>query len=259
MIFVAAPAYGQRALVTIDTTGEPDHGPTMTLSRSDGGDWIPVAGAVEIPWGSTVVPDVAVPLERQVTYRLVAADGTTWTTPPLRISSVSTPVGPACLITHPVTGEVVPVAIVTWASETRDGQSVELEIPGRPERIRLPGVEMWPTSQPEIMTFTAADRTVLDGLLADGEILLIRTVCPDYPDTYVGLTSRTIARPFRKGPIRIHTLDASHHSHPSLDIRAMGDTLQDLADAVPGTLQDIADRWPGTLLDIATADLKSGV
>lgn len=256
----AVPGWGSRAILTIDLEGATTLG-TMTLWRIEpDGTEVPVAGAAGIPAVSTVVADVAAGLVRVLSWRVDFTGGPSATSNTLTIASVPAPYGAGmCLVTHPVTGMTAPVIVVSWTDLDREGQGAALVIPGRDEPIELTDVEMLPTAPLELLTLTADDEAALDALLAAGEIVLLRTVDPGYPDTFIKVRRRNTKRLTRRGMPRLHSVDVQHHRHPSPETRATGDTLQNLHDAVPTDLQAIADRWPGDLLDIAAADLMSEV
>ena len=261
MIVTAAAGYGYRARIVIDTEGATPGslGGTLTLWRHTQDPAVPaetVAGARGVPATSMVVVDVAATLGVPVRYEVVTGSGLAVLSDWITIAGPATPVGPACLVTHPVSGNTATVAIVDWQTLDRATQGEEMIIPGRAEALLISDVEMMPNSRPRLLTFTRADERALDDLLAPGEVVLIRTPCPGYPDTWVASRARTTARISRQGPGRIHEITATHHLHPSPGVRATGDTLGNLHALVPGTLRDITVRWPGTLLDIAATDMK---
>lgn len=261
MIVTTTIGYGQRVIVTINTEGATPAslGGTMTLYRTPaGGVRTPVAGAVAIPASSTVIPDVSVELERAVVYEVITANGTTAAAASVTVATVRSAMGPMCLITHPVSGAVAPVVLVQWTKRDMTTQSSELEIPDRDEVIHLVGVEMLPTGAPDWLTLDADAAAALAAILKPGEIVLCRMACSDYPDVYVAVRSRSTERVGRHGPGLLHAWTVTEHRHPSMGIRASGDTLQVLHDAMPTTLQSIANRWT-TLLSLASTDLLGEV
>lgn len=259
MIITARPGYRWRTIITVDPQGAASDG-TMTIWRQTDTDPMePVAGATDIPVAGTVVVDTCVPLARPVQYivttddQSAATDLITITPPPIAT------LGQACLVTHPLTGDVAAVAVVEWKGITHETQGSEIAIPGRRERVLMVDVELLPTSSLVLLTVDPVEAAALDQLCADGDILLLRCSHPDYPDAFISARRRTTDRITRTDPARLHAWQITHYGHPSLGTRAHGDTLGMLHQAVPGTLGDIAARWPGTLLDIAQADLMSEV
>lgn len=261
MNIVAVPQTGYRILITV--TDIPDTATEITISRNNLQDptrtvrgWNHVT-----PNGSTAVAvDTEGTFNTYLMYtaEIVNADGTTSSVVTATVLpwTGGTPFRP--MISDPVSGAyVVLSALSQWPDVTREARSAAIELHGQPYPAVVSDVMSAGTSQMVFRTDDPYMRSNLAALLESGRVLLYRDSTPGLtPALYFSVT-KWVEQRLTNSPYdyrRHHQLDVVHTDQPEPGTPAIGDTLADLAMAVPGTLNDIANRW-GTLLDIATTDL----
>jgi hypothetical protein len=240
-------------------TFTPDTEGTWVLYRTDGTHVAPVRnGTIEHVAGagpSYVVPDREPPLGFPVTYyALRAADGTRdysgWVTVPAELPVLS----------DPITGIYAELTIKEWPDRKRQARRTVLDIPGRDNPIVIAGRMGHVESQVLLRTDTTEAADAVAQLLQTGHTVQLRAPDPGVGDAYLSPGVWTESRVTNDGADvrRYHAIEVTHTDMPNPDIPTAGDTLEELADAVPGTLADIAARWPTSLLEIAQADLSGG-
>jgi endonuclease/exonuclease/phosphatase family metal-dependent hydrolase len=238
---------------TVGTTAPPIR---MSLYRESGEARVPVPGLQDVVAATTVVTDHTAPLNRDLVYTLELNDGTSTQAPPVQI------LADLPLLGHPVTGATARVIIQDWPDRTRETPTTLVKVPGRRSPVVLSDVESTPTSSPVLLTRTREAERELDDLVSTGDVLLLRTIYPALPDAFLAVTSRQTGRVQQfKGtsPERLNTLTSQEIGAEDIREAGVGDTLGDLAGAMPGaTLQQLADLFPGgTLLDIAVNDWRN--
>ena len=225
---------------------------TMTLWSDADGVRRPVPGWANVPREIGVAVDNTVPLNRDVVYVLDFSGGQYSYAQPIYVPS------DLPLLTDPVSGEVAPVWIEDWPDRNHETPAVITRVPGRRSPIALMDVEGMPTSAPVLLTRTPGQRDRVRSLARDGDVVVLRTTCPDVEDGALVITSRQESRLNKRATntSRRHTLAVQEIDPADLREQAPGQTLGDIAAALPGkTLGDLAALFPGgTLLDIASTD-----
>ena len=228
----------------------------MTVYRDDlTGTLRPVIGAQGIPARDTVLIDPEPTLNRPTWWRVVLSTGQSQTT--------ATPVTVAAtlpVLSSPRTrAHVVLDSIQDWPELVYPQRVTVVDVVGRRQRAILADVEGSPSSKPILVTASGPDLDVFRRLCAPGVPLLLRGSVPGVEPAWIQVTGRTERRITLRADDwrRRHLLDVQHlEDTPDAGVPVVGDTLGDLAAAVPTTLGAIAARW-STLGQIATADLRS--
>jgi endonuclease/exonuclease/phosphatase family metal-dependent hydrolase len=228
----------------------------MSVWREDGEARVPLPGLQNIVAATTVATDHTVPLNRPVTYSVELSTGETVSAASAQIAA------PLPLLTHPVTGRSAPVIIQAWPDRNTETPSSLVKVAGRRSPVVLSDVEALGTSSPVLMTRTRAVERILEELVATGDVLHLRTLYPQLPDAFLAITARQSSRVLEfKGdsPERLNTLSAQEIGAEDMREAGRGDTLADIAGAMPGaTLADLSALFPGgTLLDIAVNDWRN--
>jgi len=240
-----------RAIVTV--TASPSGWGPWSLIRDQGGTLSTVRGISGLT-GSTVAVDGEIALNVPATYRI--RDDTTGV-----VSTTGAPVTvPATLstVSDPITGLNVDPWIVSWDTDTPGPQSSLVWAVDASTPIVLVAPERAATTPLVILTETLAAADLLGGILASGDVFLVRPACPKLPTVHAVATAREVARFMPDDPddeTRIHRITIQRTGMPDVNTRALGDTLGDVNTAVPTTLGAINTRW-GTLGAIAAANLK---
>lgn len=235
----------------------------LTIYRVVGSTYTPVRGLSNLqPTTSTVVGyDQAAPFGVEVFYTMefVRDDGTVTedTAGPLVLTSDSS------WLSHPITGQGLPVTIVTWTEWVYAARQSIVQVSGRAAPVVVSDKRLRPTSELELFTATREDLMTLRELLATGDILQMRPVCDAVEPDFLAIGDVTETRYVEAGPgtgsdwRRITTLACQAVDQPAPAIPAIGDTLENLANYVPGTLADFPSTFgeDGTLLTIATTPL----
>ncbi|MGN8690014.1 hypothetical protein ACTND8_08940 [Atopobiaceae bacterium HCP3S3_F7] len=175
-----------------------------------------------------------------------------------RIAASATVTVPSALpvITDPIRGRHIPVTIGSWDEWAHDRNQISLTVARRRDPIILDAVEMLPTSTITLI-HTAGGAAALADLLQDQSLVQIRPTCPYLPTAWVscGARKRSLFS-HAPGSATVDQISVQHIGQPAPDTTAQGNTLRDLALAVPTTLAAIAARWP-QMIDIAYEDLAS--
>lgn len=190
-------------------------------------------------------------LNRPVTYTLLV-DGEP-------VDEVSVTVDATMpLITDPVRGLSWPLLIQSWDDQLHERAGQLVTIANSPAHFVVDGPEMDPSARVVLIHPRDGDSAAgLVNLLKQSSVLLIRPSCPQLPASYLSVRSRTRRR-FSTIPDSawVDELDVVQVGQPHPWIIAHGETLADLAAAVPGTLADIAARWQLDLAQIAWDPLQ---
>lgn len=218
-----------------------------------------LAGHAGTPASSGVAVDWTIPLRRPVRYGIRGSDGrSVWADPVIAHADRPT-------LIEPIRGRRATVTIMSWTDEAAPHQTRTLSVPRRRDRIVIPGVEEYPTSSIELLTFTEAEYDALVNLLAVGRVLRIRGwgSVRDAWVSVLGRTSRRFTDHNLESWTRVTTLQLDHTGMPDPGERAIAATLGQLNEfmqaSTPGAaLADIHARWLGTLLDIAADPLDGG-
>lgn len=253
---------GRRIAVTlaelpvIPATG-PYPATPWTLWRVDGATETAVRGAVERPLTDspgTVVYDREEPLNRPFAYVLRYVDADTGAV--AVYSEWLTVAASLPILSDPITGEPVDVTVVEWPEVKRSARSSVFDVAGRDTPYVVVDRMGGASSSPVLRTITPTQRAAMRALLQTGQTLYLRSACAGLDDTYMLVSSVSEVRiTNRAADIRRRwNCEVFNVAMPDPSITATGDTLADLAAAVPGTLADIAATWD-TLLQIAAADL----
>lgn len=255
LALTAAAVTGYRARLTLTVT-TPTAGATIALYRDDlSGVLVPVLGAMALPPASTVVDDVAA-LNRPTWWRAVASTGeTAITASPVTVAS-ALPV-----LADPRGGLSAPVTISEWSETAIDGTAtpvlVDVDDPADDAVVWIVGPDGARTATITLRADT--DLTTVRNILKAGRPVLLRGSQPGVEDPWLVIRSR------RERRVTMNVSDWRRYlvleagipvSAPDPTVPVLGDTLADLAAAVPGTLADIAATW-STLAGIAAADLKA--
>jgi len=253
----AAAVTGYRVRLSLTVT-TPIPGSTITLYRDDlSGSLVPVLGASALDPASTVVDDTPA-LNRPTWWRAIASTGeTAITAAPVTVTS-SLPV-----LADPRGGTSVELTVAEWDETTIDGSStsvlIDVEDPGDDAVVWLVGPDGARTAQVTLRTDSAAALTDARTILGSGRALLLRGSQPGLEDPWFIVTSRRERRVTKNVADwrRYLVLSAGLlTSAPDPTVPVLGDTLGDLAAAVPTNLGAIASTWT-TLGAIAAADLKA--
>ena len=244
---------GLKARIKVTVTAPPP-GALMTIERVWGDQSAPVAGAIDLPAGSTIIDDAEMPLGRPVLYRLIG-----WGAPVTYGPVVAESDMP--ILSEPGrTGGWAPVAVTDWGEQTNPDRAEALRIEGSSHVVVVRDIEVDPSLPLVVETDTLADEQAVQAIGRTGMPLLLRWPA-DYGEEDAWLQSVGGRRRYRLSmlsPIVRHTWSTMQTVLPDLTRRAASDTLGDLAQYVlPGTtLGVIASRW-ATLGAIAATDLKT--
>lgn len=238
--------------VTVTATADPATTYTLYRVREDTGAQTQVLGAYQIPVAGTVWDDPAAELDVPIHYVAVLSTGET-----VESASVLLIVGyPVLSIPH--RGLQVSVTIADEGRDkVRKSRATVLEVEGRPDPIVVWDVRGAETRAPVLLVRTRDELQAVRDIFASGEPVLLRAPCPTIEDFwFISVDSITEAPVRRSSWAHLVTISQALvvPEAPESWLRSAGDTLGDLATAVPGTLADIAATW-ATLGDIAAADL----
>lgn len=232
---VTAVVADGRVLVTIDglpVVANPLPATPWTLYRTDGATERPVRGAVGRPLttsAGTVVVDTEYPLVRPFTY-VLRYDTTAG---PVAVSSawVNVPAD-LPLLSHPVTGDAVPVTVRAWPSRSRAARSSALSVDGRRSPYVVVGRMAAPEGTITLSTLTEAHRVALWDLLDSGETLLLRAIDAGVPETYLVPSSVSELRITNRAADvrRTWELSVTETDMPDPAVESRGVTLADLAE-----------------------------
>jgi hypothetical protein len=261
----AQPTEPPRVIVTIEdpvTVGDPPIS-SVSLMRLVDGVRSPVRGAQNLAATSAplVITDNEAPFGKPVTYVFVKSftNGTTGET----LSAPVTLTTELPWISHPITGVGVAATITDWDELSYAARQTIIPVAGRARPIAISDRRLAPSSDITMLTKTRSDLLALRGLLALGDVLLIRPTCDAVEGDYVAISDVTEKRVKANGDgagtdwRRLVTMNAQAVDIPDTSIPAIGDTLADLAAYAPTTLADLADAFGinATLLTIAEANL----
>ena len=236
---------------------------TVSLMRLVDGVRSPVRGAQNIAASAAdmVFTDNEAPFGKQVTYVFVKryVDGTTGET-------ISDPVELTTAlpwISHPITGVGVSATITDWSELDYAARQTIVAVAGRARPIALSDRRLAPSSEITMLTKTRSDLLALRGLLALGDVLLVRPVCDAVEGDYlaIGDVTETRVKPNGEGAgmdwRRLVTMNVQAVDIPDTGIPAIGDTLADLHAYAPTTLTALSDAFGpnATLLTIAETNL----
>lgn len=220
------------------------------------GDRVPVRGYVsrtDLP--DVVAYDYEAPLARPVFYVVVVTrtdlTRSEWAAGPVQLDATHP------VMSNPLTGDHVTLsAVEAWPELAYSGRSQVIPVIGRAAPVVVSDSATTPSSQPILRTDTLPMRRTVRDMLTTGQVVLLRAPEPDVEDTYLVATEWSEVRVTTSAADvrRRHQLTATHVEPPSLELASPGDTLADLAAAVPTTLLDLSAMFP-TLLDVAAADL----
>lgn len=265
-ILTAAVVSGYQARITW-TPDPADAGGTaqyVTLLRSSGtlGDQV-VMGGENVPNGANSWDDPEVPFGVPTTWKIIPAQGPTFTSSTITVTGppISGMAGRAgAVLSDPRRGIHVPVVVLDEHVPTgRKSRAAAVDVEGRASRVIITSVEGAPTRTPRFLTETLLDAAAADEVLAPGRAVLLRSSCPAVPDEWLQpVGDRTVGLLAGSGsPVRVHALGETEvlAGNPEPDVRALGDTLADLATVVPTTLIALSAQW-ASLAAIAAADLK---
>lgn len=244
------------------TAGEPNLS-SLSLVREVDEIRSPVRGAQGIPNDpDMVVIDNEAPFGKPIRYIYIKtyADGSTVET----VSNVVELTTDLPWISHPITGVGVQATITEWTDLTYAARQTIVAVAGRARPIAISDVRLAPSSDLTLLTKTRDALTELRGLLALGDVLLIRPACDAVEGDYlaIGDVTETRVNPTGDGAgsdwRRLIKLEAQAVDIPDTAIPAIGDTLADLAAYVPTTLADLATAFGAnaTLLTIAQTDVS---
>jgi hypothetical protein len=252
----AVSDYQARLTLTVTT---PTAGATIDLYRDDlSGVLVPVLGATDLLPASTVVDDVPA-LNRMTWYRAIASTGETAMT----MASV-TIYSDLPVLSDPRGGRAVQVTVAEWNETSIDSTSssvqIDTEDPAGDAVVWLIGPDGPATATLTLRTDDGPKLAAARTILKAGRPLLLRGSQPGLEDPWFVLAGQRRERRVTNNVTdwrRYMVLPVGVLSGaPDPTSQVLGDTLGDLAAAVPGTLADIAAIW-ATLSDIAAADLKA--
>lgn len=249
-----------RVLITIEELGTTPG--VLTLMRIVAGIRAQVRGAVNLASDddSVLIVDNEAPFGVPVSYELTwtLGDGTTTvvTSNTVQLSASMS------WLSNPITGEGAPVTIATWPELTYSARQSVLDVAGRVSPVVVSDLRTSASSEMVVFTPTRAVLMMLRQLLATGDIILLRPVCDAVEGDYFAVGEVTEARLDPSDGSswrRLVTLELQVVDQPSPAIPAIGDTLLDLHNFVPGTLEDIHAAFPDpdTLLTIARTRLQA--
>lgn len=244
---------GVRVSVTVTA---PVAGSTFTLYRAEGSHEVPVLGAIDVPAASTVFDDVEVSLNVPTRWRAVLSTGESGT------SAIRTVANTLCVLSDPYLGQWVEVAILDLGDREAAQRGKALDIEETAEVVYVYDVESAERHPISLLTFSEEDRETLLKLAAPGSPLLLRAACQVHTVGWFardGGSRRTsrLSKYKASDPRVVHTFSQTVRVPvPAPNVRPAGDTLGDLADAVPTNLGAIEAQW-ATLGAVAAADLRS--
>lgn len=253
------PSEPPRVLVTVtglDTLGDPVALVNVVRIDDQGAIVEPVRGGravLEPTDANLLLTDTAAPFGRPVYYvaTVTLDDGTI-------LQATSTPALTLIVelpwLSEPITGNAVAVTVKEWPVLESDTPASVIVVDGRADPVVVSSVATLPGSNTVLRTSSLTDLRALRALVGSGDPLLLRATCVGVEDAYLTVGKRAERRVTNNGADerRNVDLDVQHLAIPAPDVPAVGDTLEDLADAYPSpdTLADLDTDYP-TLLDLA--------
>ena len=221
-------------------------GATLTVTR----DGSPVLGGVGLPAASTVLHDAAPPLNRRLSWTAALSTGESATAVLPGIKSRRT------IVSSPHRGLIAECTAAEQGQTQHEARVAVIPIENSPQPVIIEDRQLPPAYDREFDTDPDAETDAFHAVASLAGTLLVRHTCPTVRDAWVRQTGTRRSETHHPDDWVTHTLSLMEVGIPDVSMPASGDTLGDLAAAIPTSLGDIAAEW-STLGDIAAADLKA--